>query len=193
MPPSLCINLSADEQDSLLDLARRSVRCGLESGGSLQIDVSQLSDNLQPHAAVFVTLTLGGGLRGCIGSLRAVEPLAQAVANSAFNAAFRDHRFGKVGIAELDDLRIEISVLSELEPVTVATRQDLLNALEPGVDGLLMEDSEYRSTFLPKVWEKIPSSQQFLEELMQKAGLPAGHWSDTIRFYRYHTLSFAEN
>lgn len=193
MLPSLCINLSKDEQFSLLDIARRSISHGLESGRALSIDVAQLSKNLQVDSAVFTTLMRSGELRGCIGSLQAVDPLAQAVANSAFNAAFRDRRFGKVEPTELDELHVEISVLSALDLIKVDSRQALLDALKPGEDGLLMEDRGYRSTFLPKVWEKIPLPNQFLEELMQKAGLPAGHWSDTIRFYRYHTLSFAEN
>jgi len=193
MPPSLCIRLSADEQDNLLGIARRSICSGVESARAQRIDVSQLGDNLRANAAVFVTLTSDGELRGCVGSLQALEPLAQAVVSSAFNAAFRDRRFGKVETAELDNLGIEISVLSALEPIVVDSRQALLDELKPGEDGLMMEDGEYRSTFLPKVWEKLPSSSQFLDALMQKAGLPVGHWSDTIRFYRYHTLSFAEN
>jgi AmmeMemoRadiSam system protein A len=193
MQPSLCANLSGDEQDSLLEIARQSIHSGLESGRALQLDVTGFDDNLRIEAAVFITLTRFGDLRGCIGSLQAAHPLAQAVANSAFNAAFRDHRFGKVGSTELADLRIEISVLSELEPVEAPSRQMLLDNLQPGVDGLMMEDRGYRSTFLPKVWEKLPSANEFLGELMEKAGLPAGHWSGSIRFHRYHTLSFAEN
>lgn len=193
MQLSLCVNLSGDEQVRLLEIARQSIHYGLESGRALQLDVAHFDDNLRIEAAVFTTLTRFGDLRGCIGSLQAADPLAQAVANSAFNAAFRDRRFGKVDSTELDDLRIEISVLSELEPVEAVSRQMLLDNLQPGVDGLLMEDQGYRSTFLPKVWEKLPSSNEFLGELMQKAGLPAEHWSDSIRFHRYHTLSFAEN
>ncbi len=193
MRPSLCVDLSADEQIRLLDIARQSIHSGLESGRALQLDVTDFDDNLLVETAVFITLTRFGDLRGCIGSLQAIDPLVQAVASSAFNAAFRDHRFGKVDSTELGELSIEISVLSELEPVEAASRQLLLDELQPGVDGLLMEDRGYRSTFLPKVWEKLPSANEFLGELMRKAGLPAGHWSDSIRFHRYHTLSFAEH
>lgn len=193
MQPSLCVNLSEDERVRLLDIARQSIHSGLESGRALQLDAADFHDNLRIEAAVFITLTHFGDLRGCIGSLQAADPLVQAVARSAFNAAFRDHRFGKVDSTEVDDLRIEISVLSQLEPVDAVSRQTLLDDLQPGVDGLLMEDRGYRSTFLPKVWEKLPSANEFLGELMRKAGLPAGHWSDSIRFHRYHTLSFAEN
>lgn len=192
MPPSLCIELSDIEQARLLDIARESIRSGLTSGRALQIDMTQAEENLRLKAAVFITLTRSDELRGCIGSLRAIDPLAQAVATSAFNAAFRDSRFGPLSADELDAIRIEISVLSEMEPIEAGSRQALLNSLQPGIDGLLLEDRGHRSTFLPKVWEKITSAEEFLQQLLLKAGLGAGHWSDTLRFHRYHTLSFAE-
>jgi hypothetical protein len=193
MPPSPCIELGESEQARLLEIARRSISSGLASGKTLQLDVTQLDASLQPAAAVFVTLTRGGELRGCIGSLQAQEPLAQAVTQAAFNAAFRDPRFPPLRADELDAVRIEISVLSELEPIEADTRQALLDSLRPGVDGLLLEDGSYRSTFLPQVWEKIASPAAFLEQLCLKAGLGAGHWSPTIRFHRYRTLSFSES
>jgi AmmeMemoRadiSam system protein A len=117
MPPSLCIELSDSEQDRLLEIARQSIASGLTSGRALQVDIARVGRNLQTVAAVFVTLTRGGELRGCIGSLQAQEPLAQAVANSAFSAAFRDYRFPSLRADELDAIRIEISVLSEMEPI----------------------------------------------------------------------------
>ena len=193
VPLSLCIDLSAHEQAQLLDIAYRSIRTGLQSGQALQLDETRLIDSLAVESAVFITLTRAGELRGCIGSLQPVDPLARAVARSAFNAAFRDRRFAKLQAAEMDDLRIEISVLSAMEPLAVDSRQELLGLLQPGVDGLLLEDQGQRSTFLPKVWEKIPSPNEFVEQLMLKAGLGANHWSSTIRFQRYRTLSFGES
>ena len=193
MPPSLCIELSASEQNRLLDIARRSISSGLTAGRALQLDLAQLEDSLQIKAAVFITLTQAGELRGCVGSLQALEPLAQAVATSAFNAAFRDRRFPALSADELDAIRIEISVLSEMEPIEAPTRQALLDSLQPGVDGVLLEDRGQRATFLPKVWEKITSPTEFLEQLLHKAGLGTGHWSDSLRFQRYHTFTFAEN
>ncbi len=193
MPPSLCVNLNEDEQAQLLDIARRSIQTGLETDRALQLEISQLSENLGFKSAVFITLTRFGDLRGCIGSLHAVDPLAQAVANSAFNAAFRDRRFDPLPATEINEARIEISVLSEMKPIQVDSRQALLDDLQPGVDGLLIEDHDHRSTFLPKVWEKISSPSEFLEHLLQKAGLPPGHWSSTIRCHRYNTVSFSEN
>lgn len=192
MPPSLCIELSDSEQTRLLAIARQSISSGVATGRVLQVDLAQLEDNLQIEAAVFITLTRSGELRGCVGSLQAVEPLAQAVATSAFNAAFRDRRFAPVSAEELDAIRIEVSVLSEMEPIEAPTRQALLDALQPGVDGLLLEDRGYRSTFLPKVWEKIASPTEFLEQLLLKAGLGADHWSGSLQFHRYHSFTFAE-
>ncbi|MDH3761122.1 MAG: AmmeMemoRadiSam system protein A [Gammaproteobacteria bacterium] len=192
MPPSLCIELSDTEQARLLGIARQSIAEGLASGRALQVDLEQMQENLRGRAAVFITLTRSGELRGCVGSLQAVEPLAQAVATSAFNAAFRDRRFGQLRDDELDAIRIEISVLSEMEPIDADSRRILLDSLQPGVDGLLLEDGGYRSTFLPKVWEKIGSAEEFLQQLLLKAGLGAGHWSNTLRCHRYYTFSFAE-
>jgi AmmeMemoRadiSam system protein A len=193
MLPSLCVDLSADEQTRLLDIARQSIVHGLDSGTALRLDIMQLEANLRVDSAVFITLTLAGNLRGCIGSLQPSAPLAQAVANSAFSAAFRDHRFAQVQASEIESIRIEVSVLSAMELIAVGTRQALLENLQPGVDGLLMEDQGYRSTFLPKVWEKITTPNEFVGQLMHKAGLAAEHWSSTIRFYRYHSTSFGEN
>ncbi len=193
MPPSLCIDLTDEERDRLLGVARRAITYGLDTGRVLKLEPAELDGRLGTLAAVFITLTQNGELRGCVGSLQATEPLAQAVSGSAFNAAFRDRRFPSLSVDELDSIRIEISVLSEMEPIDATNREQLLDALEPGVDGLLLEDQGYRSTFLPKVWEKVASPAEFLEHLCLKAGLGARHWSGSIRFHRYHTLSFEEN
>ena len=192
MRPSLCIDLDANERAQLLEIARQSIHSGLASGRALAVDLHRFGDKLNTTAAVFVTLTRNGELRGCIGSLQALDPLGHAVAKSAFNAAFRDHRFPPLRAEELNSIRIEISILSEMEPIEAGSRQALLDELQPGIDGLLLEDRGYRSTFLPKVWDNLGSPGEFLEHLCLKAGLGAHHWSDTIRCSRYHALSFAE-
>ncbi len=155
-------------------------------------DTAGFGENMRAPAAVFVTLTRNGDLRGCIGSLQATRPLAEAVARSAFDAALRDPRFAPVRGEELEQLDIEISVLSEMQPIEAESREALLAQLEPGVDGLLLDDRGYRATFLPQVWEKMRDADEFLDQLMLKAGLGARHWSSSIRLHRYHTLSFAE-
>ena len=141
---------------------------------------------------VFVTLTQQEDLRGCIGSLEGNAPLLQAVADAAYSAAFRDPRFPALQSGECPHTRIEISILSAMEPMTVRDRGHLLETLVAGRDGLLLEDGHHRSTFLPKVWEQLPEPGDFLGHLLLKAGLPPHHWSATIAFKRYTTLTFAD-
>jgi len=193
MPPSPCIDLSLSQQQQLLHIARDSVEQGLDAATPLAVDHDGLESALCEPAAVFVTLTLQGQLRGCIGSLQPRDALAQAVANAAFNAAFHDPRFARVTAAEFEQIEIEISVLSKLESWRPDSRESLLQELRPGIDGLLIEDHGKRATFLPQVWGKIGSAEEFVGELMRKAGLPARHWSSSIQLHRYQTLSFFEN
>jgi len=192
MPPSPCIELSPSLQRQLLGIARHSIEQGLDASTPMAVDLAGLEPVLCEAAAVFVTLTQQAQLRGCIGSLQARDALAQAVANAACNAAFRDPRFGRVGASELDQIEIEISVLSKLESWQPGSRESLLRELRPGVDGLLIEDRGLRATFLPQVWEKMGSAEEFVGQLMHKAGLPNRHWSSSIQLHRYQTLSFVE-
>ncbi len=192
MALSSCINITDEEKHQLLEIARQSINSGLQGAGALNIDVGQLNGVAARKLASFVTLTQNTELRGCMGSLQATETLAQSVGNMAYNAAFRDPRFPSLSDEELDRTDIEISILSPMEPFTVSSREDLLNQLKPNIDGLLLEDGRHRATFLPQVWEKVNSRDIFLQHLLAKAGLPSDHWSESIRFSRYQTLSFHE-
>ena len=193
MPPSFSVEPDSAAQRALLGIARDALRTGLTSARPLQIDLDAHPPSFAVACAVFVTLTRDGALRGCVGSLEAREPLVQAVATSAYNAAFRDRRFRAPDASEIESLRIEISLLSEMSPVSARERSQLIETLEPGIDGLLIEDGAYRATFLPKVWEKLPAPDEFVAQLMQKAGLPERHWSASTRCFRYRCLSFAED
>jgi AmmeMemoRadiSam system protein A len=145
---------------------------------------------LRAPGATFVTLETQGELRGCIGSLEPRRPLVEDVAENAFAAAFRDPRFPPLGTAEWPEVTFHISYLTPSEPLPADTREELLDALRPGVDGLVLEDPPFRSTFLPQVWESLPLPEEFLGELLRKAGLPRDHWSSTIRFWRYQVTEF---
>ena len=192
MAPSSCIDLNPRERRKLLETARLSIDMGLAGCGSLQVDTAGLSAPLRSRLGVFVTLSQAGKLRGCIGLLESSDPLAQAVADSAYGAAFRDRRFAKLTEREFRDTCIEISTLSVPERLMAASKADALASLESHVDGLSLEDGKHRATFLPKVWEKMPDAQSFLEQLLVKAGLPSDHWSETIKLYRYRALCFSE-
>ena len=195
MAHSLCIdpmsdNLSDPEKKQLLEIARLSIQSGLDNKPVLRVDVAEITENLSNKRATFVTLTQRGNLRGCMGNLEANEILAQSVANTAYNAAFRDPRFPNLTRNEIDKTLIDISVLTPMQEMSVANRDDLLNQLRPGVDGLLLEDRGHRATFLPKVWESLKEPQEFLQQLLRKAGLTDTHWSDNMCFHRYQTDSF---
>ena len=192
MVPLFSINLSESEQDELLAIARQSIDSGLTSEVALQLDSDNLAGNFLMQFGVFVTLTKSGALRGCIGALESSLPFAQTVANAAFSSAFRDARFAPLDVTEVDEIRIEISVLSELEPLDASDREDLVVQLNSNQDGLLLEDADYRATFLPKVWEMVSGPDEFLDQLLVKAGLPVDYWSETIYFKRFSTFSFGE-
>ena len=192
MAPSFCIDLSKSDRDQLLEIARRSIESGLAGGSALQLGNGNLAGSLYIPLSSFVTLTHSGALRGCVGSLESTGPLAQSVADSAFKAAFSDSRFLPLEAAEIEDIIIEISVLSRLEPLTAANRVDLVNQLQPGEDGLLLRDGGYRATFLPKMWEALSGPEEFLDQLLVKAGLSGDYWSESISFMRYRALSFGE-
>lgn len=174
----------------LLDIARRSIRHGLEHGQALPLVASDEPEALQAQRASFVTLERLGQLRGCIGHLEAITALACDVAENAYAAAFRDPRFAPLSAQELDDLQIKISVLTPPEPITFSTEAELLAAIEPGVDGLILSEGGRRGTFLPSVWDQLPDPKHFLGHLKQKAGFAPDYWSPHIAVSRYRTESF---
>ena len=176
----------------LLDVARRSIERGLEEGRPLAPDPAAHGPGLSAPAATFVTLrSPEGELRGCIGSLEAERPLVVDVAENAYRAAFHDPRMEPIAPAELPALRIEISVLSEPEELPVHSREDLLAALRPGEDGLIVSDGGRRATFLPQVWEQLPTQDAFVDAIWEKAGRAPSHWSPTARAWRYTARKIA--
>jgi uncharacterized protein len=176
-----------NDKKTLLDIARQSITHGLTYHEPLAVNLTEYSDLLKKIRAVFVTLELNGHLRGCIGTLQAHEPLAKAVAKYAFEAAFRDPRFPPVTSHDAEKLSITISILNPAEPLTFTSEHDLLGKLRPHIDGLILIEHGYSSTFLPSVWEQLPDPKTFLAHLKMKAGLPQAYWSNTIQIKRYTT------
>ena len=177
---------STEQQQLLLDIARGSIAHGLAKKSPAK-PPRGLPAELKERRATFVTLQIGGRLRGCIGMLEACRPLAEDVAENAFAAAFRDPRFPPLSEIEFNDLEISISVLSPPEEMTFSSEEDLLAQIRPGIDGLILEEGVRKGTFLPSVWEQLPKKEAFLEHLKLKAGLSSGYWSDTLRIFRYIT------
>jgi len=181
-----------EQREVLLGLARESIHHGLAHGRPVPVSVEDYPEALRTIRACFVTLHKHGQLRGCIGHLQATQSLVEDVATNAYAAAFQDPRFAPVQADELPDLELEISVLSETESLPYDDRADLVGKIRPGVDGLILSSANgHRGTFLPSVWESLPSTEQFLQHLVMKAGLPSGFWSDDLEIERYTTESFS--
>ncbi|MCU7891271.1 MAG: AmmeMemoRadiSam system protein A [Candidatus Thiodiazotropha sp. (ex Ustalcina ferruginea)] len=183
--------LSQTDRETLLEIAANSIRHGLKHGTPLAVAGSHCPAELQAVRACFVTLQIGGNLRGCIGHLEAQMPLVEDVAENAFSAAFRDPRFPPLSTSELNELEIHISVLTPAEPIQFNSEDDLIDKIRPRIDGLILVDGPHRGTFLPSVWESLPDTRSFLNHLKQKAGLPATYWSDSLQIYRYETESLS--
>jgi len=186
------MKIDRHERVTLLQIARDSIEHGLETPSPLTVETEALAEALRVPAACFVTLKREGQLRGCIGSLEAREPLARAVAEAAFSAAFGDPRFPPLSREELGDLEIEIAVLSPLQAIDVSGERELLEVLRPGLDGLVLSEGPRRSTFLPAVWEMLPRPRDFVRQLKAKGGWLELYWSPEMKAQRFQTQSFGE-
>lgn len=184
------INLSDEEQQTCLQVARESIKHGLQHSTAVNIISSNYSNNLQQELATFVTLHKNGTLRGCIGALEAYQPLIIDVAEHAYSAAFQDPRFPALQSNEYVQLDIKISVLGKPELMTFEDEEDLLQQIRPNIDGLILEYGYNRGTFLPSVWEQLPEKKEFLNHLKVKAGLSQQWWDNAVKVSRYETFSF---
>jgi AmmeMemoRadiSam system protein A len=115
--------------------------------------------------------------------------LQEDVAENAFAAAFRDPRFVPLSPQESQDLVLHISVLSTPEPLADCdSLAELVAQLKPFEDGLIVTLGQQRATFLPSVWEQLPDRQQFVQQLLRKAGISG--WQQGIECQRYGSVSF---
>ncbi len=142
--------------------------------------------------ATFVTLTLDGELRGCIGTVEAYRPLLEDLRAHARAAAFSDPRFSPLTQEEFPHVHVEVSVLSPLQKISFKDESDALLKIRPGADGIVFQEGHHRSTFLPQVWEKLPAPKMFMAHLKRKAGLPGDFWSEDVELYRYTLIKWEE-
>lgn len=168
----------------LLGLARESIKSSLE-GKELKVPEA-LKKKYFEKRACFVTLTINGKLRGCIGSLESRQELWKDVVENARNAAFSDSRFNSLEKNELGKIKIEISILTQPEKIHYKDAKDLLLKIKPRKDGLIVKQGFYSATYLPQVWTQILEKEEFLSSLCQKAGLPGEAWlSGRLEIWRY--------
>jgi AmmeMemoRadiSam system protein A len=186
-------SLTDAEKQLLLQLARRSIELAVNQQRLPLLDLSEFSQPLRADGATFVTLTIAGELRGCIGALEPYQPLVQDVCEHAAAAALEDYRFPPVTPVEVPLLEIEISRLTPPQPFVYKTPAELLSGLRPHIDGVVLRDPPRRATFLPQVWEKIPQPEVFLSQLCHKMGAAANLWQrKQLEVYTYQVEEFRE-
>ena len=156
----------------ILRLARAAI--GEAVGISQDVSLEKMLETnpwLEEEGAVFVTITIDGNLRGCIGSLVAHRKLYEDIIYNARSAALNDPRFQQLSKEEFKLIKIEVSVLSKPEPL-IYDNIDILRArLRVGIDGVVLKLGSNQATFLPQVWEQLPTFELFFSHLCQKAGL----------------------
>ena len=185
--------LSGEEQKLLLETARNAIRQELNKEEKLSLVMDEYSQKLQENGACFVTIKKKGALRGCVGSIEAVQPLIQDVRERAVAAAFQDYRFPPLTLPELDEIRIEISRLTQPTILNYEDPDDLINKLRPQIDGVILRYQTRRGIFLPQVWEQLPSPELFLNRLCIKMGLNQSVWrSAKLQVETYQVEQFQE-
>jgi AmmeMemoRadiSam system protein A len=174
-------------RQALLRTAATAIEAGLGHSAATGPETAHLSGELGQSGASFVTITIGGELRGCCGTLEPVRPLVLDVWHNARASAFRDPRFLPLSAGEWRSSHLEVSVLTPCEPMIVSSEEELLLRLVPGRDGLVLAWRGMRATFLPKVWEQVAGPRDFLQRLKQKAGWAADFWAADVEVWRYET------
>jgi AmmeMemoRadiSam system protein A len=185
-----------DEADGkkLLQTARSAIEEKLLGSAGGVIETTGVPAHLKEPYGTFVTLNKNGALRGCIGSLTAREPLIDGVRRNAVNAAFEDPRFPPLSKEELNRIKIEVSILSRPASLDYSGGADLLEKLNPGIDGVIIRKGARQATFLPQVWDQLPDKKTFLSHLCLKAGLPADAWSaGDLEVSTYRVQAFEEH
>lgn len=170
----------------LLRIAKSSILSRLDD--SYSFDKEKLLEDypfLKKDGAAFVTLRYNNDLRGCIGSIIAHRTLLDDVIGNAVSAGFTDPRFQSLTTDELSYLTLEVSVLSEPKILEYKDFEDLCNKITPHVDGLILKHEIYQGTFLPQVWEQLPTPKLFLEHLSMKAGSSLSIYEEHPTIYRY--------
>ncbi|MDD5406037.1 MAG: AmmeMemoRadiSam system protein A [Sulfurovaceae bacterium] len=160
--------------DILTSLARNAIMAAL--GHSVNFDLEEILKKypeLSKNGASFVTLntTPSMQLRGCIGSIQAYRPLYEDIILNAKSAALHDPRFMPLTLDELNNIKIEVSILTEPKEVTYKDIEDLKSKITPFKDGVVMRYGSHGATYLPQVWEQLPDFDIFFSSLCLKANL----------------------
>jgi AmmeMemoRadiSam system protein A len=178
--------LNTHEQQTLLAIARQAIIHGVQTGQEYIEPREEKA--LNQRNGCFVTIKQNGQLRGCIGNFQSELPLFKEVAQMAQASATKDPRFYPLKEIDLDNFKLEISVLSPLQKV------EDIEEIEVGKHGIYIEKSFYRGVLLPQValehnWDRLT----FLQQTCLKAGLPTDAWkADDADIYVFSAQVFGE-
>jgi len=186
--------LNEQEGKYLLEIARKTIEQELFKDRNIgQVD-SLDSPKFSERRGTFVTLTINDNLRGCIGHIIPQETLLEGIKENAINAAFKDPRFNPLSKKEWDNVKVEISILTDPKPLEYSDAEDLLKKIRPDVDGVIIKKGYYQATFLPQVWEQLPDKKEFFTHLCLKAGMDGNEWKKgNLEVYTYQVQAFEED
>ena len=180
--------LTDDEKKTLFLIVEDTLDWCVKGGkGKFSFDKYTITAKMKVPTATFVTLKMGGMLRGCIGSLEPVDSMYESVHENAINASLRDHRFRPVTPLELPKLEIHISLLSPIVPI------QSVDDFHIGEHGIIIEKGMYRAVYLPEVAvEQGWTKEETLDSLSEKAGMNAGAWKSGARFKVYSSVGLSK-
>lgn len=187
--------LDPSTAEAAVQIARRSLELFLRDEVILHPDLSGLPDDLVDPGSSFVTITNHGKLRGCMGSTDALYPLAEDIARNAISASSRDFRFPPISSGELPEIRLEVTILTKPVPLFYQDYEELIGALKPGTQGVILTSGTRKGLLLPQVWDRLPDVDRFLEMIALKAGIPKKDLKDSppsVNAFTFEAHHYAE-
>jgi AmmeMemoRadiSam system protein A len=179
----------------LIDIAKDAIKEELYKKSLIdKEELLRKYPSLSKKGAVFVTLQKREALRGCIGSLIAHRTLLEDLIHNAKAAAFSDPRFPPLTVEEFNskDFSVEISLLSEPRELPYSDIEDLKRKIRVNRDGVILKQGSYQATFLPQVWEQLPTFETFFAHLCQKAALSADCLKSHPQIFTYEVKKIEE-
>lgn len=187
------MDFSLDEANTIIKYIRSLIESELVHNSLPEIKLDK--PELQEKRGVFVTLKKNSQLRGCIGFPEPVLPLKEAIKEASKSAAFSDPRFPPVSKDELNDITIEISILTTPQEIKVSSADELLEKIKIGRDGLILRGPYGSGLLLPQVFTEYNCTPtEALQMTCQKAGLPRDAWQkEENKFYSFQADIFCED
>ena len=181
-------SLNGADKQTLLEIARNTVNEYIQNRNIPEINTDGFSHNLMTPAGAFVTLNKDEKLRGCIGRFSPDEPLYKVIQDMAISSSTKDYRFSPVTPTELEDIEIEISVLTPLKKI------ESIEEIELGKHGIYIKKGMQSGTFLPQVADKTGwSVEEFLGHCAQEKAMIGWEGWKEAEIYTYEAIIFSEH